>query len=144
MSRRWDASLGRMFTSVKYSIWICYGKEALAALWLSLIRSQLIGRYLMRESDISPHSRTFHSYPETTSSRSSTSAVDPITPFAMSSRRYERDTLQDKYRNQSGQRRGERGGRMYDDDYSRPYSRDAYRRSPPPRPRYSSPPHGNQ
>ncbi|KAK4690924.1 hypothetical protein P7C71_g5971, partial [Lecanoromycetidae sp. Uapishka_2] len=60
----------------------------------------------------------------------------------MSANRYAREPEYDPRRPFAGQYRGGRNGDSYNGDYQRPHSRERYRRSPSPRGRYSSPPHG--
>lgn len=59
----------------------------------------------------------------------------------MSANRYDREPAYNNRRHSNAQYRGDRNGRMYEDQYYRSRSRERYRRSRSPRERYSSP-HG--
>lgn len=59
----------------------------------------------------------------------------------MSANRYDREPAYSDRRLSGAQYRGDRNGRMYEDQYYRSRSRDRYQRSRSPHERYSSPPH---
>ena len=65
----------------------------------------------------------------------------PYPVSTMSAKRYDREPAYNDRRPFGNQYRGDRNGRMYEDQYYRSRSKDRYQRSRSPRERYSSP-HG--